>query len=73
MGRERADARVLGLFYKLLVQAVLISGLDKWVVNPCIVRALGGFNNRLYHLLIGNQPQRQADGIWDEPPPWGRQ
>ena len=32
--RERADPKVLGLFFKAVVQAVFLSGTDTWFLTP---------------------------------------
>ena len=40
LGREGVEARMLGIFYKAAVEAVLLFGSYKWVVNLRIVRKL---------------------------------
>ena len=39
---ERANTRVLGIFLNEVVQAVLLFGLEMWVINPLMSRFLGG-------------------------------
>ena len=68
LGREGASPRVSGTFFKEFVQAVIIFGLEAWVMNPCIGRALGGFQHRVSRRINGRQPKRQVDGIWEYPP-----
>ena len=41
MVREVASPRVLGKFFKAVVQAFLVFGSETWVVTPRIGRALG--------------------------------
>ena len=41
--REGADKRVLGNFFKAVVQAVVLFGAETWVINPRIERALESF------------------------------
>ena len=60
--------RVLVNFFKELVHAVRLIGSDTWVVNPRIGRMLGGFHHRVACRLIGKQPQRIPDGIWEQTP-----
>ena len=40
LGREGVEARMLGIFYKAAVEAVLLFGSYKWVVNLRIIRKL---------------------------------
>ena len=44
--REGAEQQVSDLFFKTMVQEVLLLGLDTWVVTPCMSRALGGSSTR---------------------------
>ena len=37
LGREVANPRVPGIFFKALMQAVLIFGAEIWVMTPCMV------------------------------------
>ena len=41
--REGAAPRVSGLFFKAVVQAVLLSGSETWVLTACMGKDLGGF------------------------------
>ena len=42
LGREGDNPMVLGVFFKVMVQEVLILGLDMWVMTPLIGQALRG-------------------------------
>ena len=42
LGRDGVNQRVSGMFFKEMVQPVLIFGLEKWVMKPHMVHALGG-------------------------------
>ena len=41
--QEGDNLQVLEMFFKEVVQAVYIFGLETWVMNPCMGRALGFF------------------------------
>ena len=71
MGRGRHT--YVRTILKLMVQAVLLFGLDKWVLNPYIGKALEVFLHRLTLQLVVKQPYRKTDEIWEYPlpPPWG--
>ena len=43
ISREGAAPRVSGFFFKAVVQAVMIFGLETWLVTPRMFKALGGF------------------------------
>ena len=44
---SECGTRVSGVFFKAVVQAVMIFGDETWLVTPRIVRALGGFRHRV--------------------------
>ena len=44
LGREGARTKVLGVFFKAVVQAVILFGLETWVVTPRMGQALGVSN-----------------------------
>ena len=60
--REGADKRVLGNFFKAVVQAVLLFGAETWVLAPRIERALGGFMHGAACSITGKQPRRGGGG-----------
>ena len=60
LGREGADPSIFGLFLKSVVQAVLLFGLEAWVLTPHMERALGSFQHRVVQRITGRQPMRQG-------------
>ena len=44
LGREGANPMVLGIFFKAVVQAVLLFGSETWVTTPCMGWNLGDIN-----------------------------
>ena len=61
-------ARVPGMFLKVVVQEVLLFGLETWVMTPRMGRFMGGFQHRVVRRITGRQPNRQVDGSWQYPP-----
>ena len=59
--------RVLGVFLKamvqVVVQAVLLFGLDTWDMTPCIGRVLVSFHHRVDRWIKGGQQKRRVDEI----------
>ena len=47
-----------------VVQAVLLYGLEMWVMPPRIWMTLGGFQYRVAHRLMGRKLQRGLYGTW---------
>ena len=56
LGWEGGNTRVSGIFFKVVVQAVLLFVSETWMMTPCMVQDLGGFQNRL------------QNGSWEYPP-----
>ena len=54
MIREGADTCDMGRIYVAVVQAVMIYGLETWVITSHIGRVLGGFHNRVACRLTEN-------------------
>ena len=67
MVRKGADPRISGLFFKTIVQAVLLFGLETWFLIPCMERALVSFQHRVARHITGRQLGRQGEGVWDYP------
>ena len=42
-----------GFFLKAVIQAVLIFGLETWVVTPCMGKALEGFRIQVARRMTG--------------------
>ena len=50
------------------MQVLLIFGLEMCVMNPHVVRALGGFQHMVARQITGRHPQRLSDRVWEYPP-----
>ena len=64
LGREGAYPRLRGRFYLAVFQAVLLFGVETWVVTPLIGRLLGSFRHRVARSMAGMQLRRQTNGGW---------
>ena len=64
LGREGAKTRVSGMFFKAVVQAVLIFGSEMWVTTPRMGGAIGGFQHKVSIWITGKYPLRFLDGSW---------
>ena len=68
LGREVVDRRTEGRFYVAVVQAVLLFGLETWVVTPWLENSLMGFYHWVVRRMVGMVPKCQLDGTWVYPP-----
>ena len=68
LGREGEKTQVSRIFFKSVVQAVLLFGSETWVMTPRMGRTLGGFQHRVDRQISGRQPQLLQDGSWEYPP-----
>ena len=62
LSREGVTKRVLGNFFKAVVQQVLLFGAETWVVSPRMERALSAFIHGAARRITGRQPRRGRDG-----------
>ena len=65
---EGAYPRILGLFFKEFIQAVLLFGSETWVLIPHMERALGRFQHRVAQRITGSNPRRMGEGRWEYNP-----
>ena len=72
LGIEVEDARTLGRFYVAVVQAVLMYGLETWVMTPFIGRTLSIFYHRVDHRLTRSQRGVESMGGGGIPRWWRR-
>jgi hypothetical protein len=69
LARDGATPRVSGMFYKAVVQSILLFGSETWVVTKPILQALEGFHKRVARRLSGKTPYLcQTTGEWIYPP-----
>ena len=55
-GMVGCQPTVIGDFFKAVVQAVLLFGLETWVMTPRMVRSLGGgVQHRVARRITGRQ------------------
>jgi len=67
LARQEASPRVAGLFYKAVVQAVLLYGSESWVITDTILQMLTGFHHRIARRISALIPRRTQNG-WVYPP-----
>ena len=67
LARDNATPKVSAMFYKAIVQSVLLYGVETWVFTDSILQTLRGFHHRVARSLTGLKPRLQ-NGEWVYPP-----
>ena len=67
LGREGDNPRLPGIFSKAVVQAVILFGLDTWIIIPSTGQALGGVGG-VARYITWRQPLWLMDGSFYYPP-----
>ena len=60
--------KVMGYFYKAVVQAVLLYGSESWVLSEFFLKQLRSFHARVARYLTGRHIRQREDGSWFHPP-----
>jgi hypothetical protein len=72
LSSEDASPKVMGTFYKTIVQSVLIYGSESWVLTKPMIRKLASFHRRcarhITGMLIRPNDPNNPDGEWTHPP-----
>jgi hypothetical protein len=64
---ENASPMVCGVFYKAIVQAVLLFGSETWKLSPLSLKSLEGFQIQAAHRMVGKMPTKNPNGTWTYP------
>ena len=65
--REGATPAISGMFYKAIVQSILLYGCETWTITPAMLSALRGFHHRVARRLACRLPKLRQDGTWNYP------
>jgi hypothetical protein len=67
--REGATPRVSAMFYKAVIQTVLLYGSETWVLTARIISKLEGFHRQIARPLTGRAPvYLRREGQWQYSP-----
>jgi len=67
LSSEGANTRVMGLFYKAIVQSVLLFGSETWVLTKKMITALESFHHQCARTITRRYIRQNADGTWTHP------
>ena len=60
--QEGEEPRVSEMFYRILVQTILLYGSETWVLSAEIYRTVEGIHTRFLQHIAGKRAQRLGDG-----------
>ena len=68
MRGENAAPAVCGVFYRAVVESVLLYGSKSWTINPVLLARLEGFHIRAaWRMAREHRPRRGPRGTWVYP------
>ena len=68
LAAEGASPKVMGYFYKAIIQAVLLYGSESWTVSETIIKQFRSFHARVARYLCKRHIRQLPDGTWNCPP-----
>ena len=74
MGKDRknykkktdANPKIMSVFYKVIIQSVLLYGSESWVISNIMRKRLNSFHNRCTRYITGRHITMKND-IWEYP------
>ena len=65
--QKGADPKVAAMFYRAVIQAVLLFGAENWVFSVVMDRKVDGTHTGFLRKITGKQAQLLPDGTWETP------
>jgi hypothetical protein len=66
--RDGASTRAMGMFYKAIVQALLLYGCETWTLTNPMIKTLESFHHKVARRTSGMMPKLLPNGEWHYPP-----
>jgi hypothetical protein len=67
LAREDANPIAMGIFYKVIVQSVLLYGSESWVITKSKMVQLRSFHRRCARHITRTHIRQEEDGTWIHP------
>jgi hypothetical protein len=64
LSREGANPIAMGIFYKVIVQSVLLYGSESWVITKSKMVQLRSFHRRCARYIARTHIRQEEDGTW---------
>jgi len=68
LASEGASPRVMGYFYKAIIQAVSLYGSESWTLQDRIIKTFRSFHARVARSITGRHIRELEDGTYFCPP-----
>jgi len=65
---EGASPKVMGYFYKAIIQAVLLYGSESWTLSDRIIKKFRSFHAQVARYITGRHIRKLEDGTYFCPP-----
>jgi hypothetical protein len=65
--KKGANPKIMGTFYKTIIQSVLLYGSESWVISNHMMRALRSFHWRCAQYITGKHIWQDSNGNWHYP------
>ena len=59
-----SNIRIMSIFYKVIIQTILLYGSESWVINEKVRDKLRTFHNRCARFITGCFITKEEDGTW---------
>ena len=67
LSKKGANAKIMGIFYKTIVQSILLYGSETWVISKQMLRMLRSFHRRCARFITGKHIWQDKEGNWHHP------
>ena len=67
LSKKGADPKIMGSFYKVIIQSVLLYGAESWVISNYMMKSLRSFHRRCARFITGKHIWQDEDGTWHQP------
>ena len=61
---DGTDTKVAEFFYRVVVQAVILIGLEPWVLSTSMEKTVEGEHTGFLRQITGKRGQRMTGGMW---------
>ena len=68
LARDKATPQISAIFYRAIVETVLLYGSETWAITQPMLNTLNGFHKQCLWRLVGRQPRLDGDENWYIPP-----
>ena len=67
LSKKDSNPRTMAIFYKTIVQSVLLYGSESWVLNQTMLNSLRSFHHRCARFITGRHIRVDVNGYWTYP------